>query len=81
MIFEYKPNISLCPNSRDFNGNSINPPPQLQIDLAPSSRGVGWANGYCGVVTSARAIHCARFRSSRSTPNTISDPALFVFAF
>ena len=33
----------------------------LQIDLAQSSSGVGWANGYCHILTFARTSRLAGF--------------------
>ena len=34
-------------------------PPQLQMHLSPSSRGVGWANGYCDILITTRTQHLA----------------------
>ena len=47
------------------------------MDRSRSSRGVGWSSGYWNIVIMARTPRWARFWSSRTTPNTISDSARF----
>ena len=56
-------------------------PASLQINLARSSRGVGRANKYYGIVIVTRAVRCARFWDRKSPPNMFSDSALFFFLF
>ena len=51
----------------------------LQSDLSRSSRGVGWANGYCGIVIGTSATRSACFRDRGSTPDTISRSCFFFF--
>ena len=60
---------------------SENSPASLQINLARSSRGVGRANKYYGIVIVTRAVRCARFWGRKSPPNMFSDSALFFFPF
>ena len=45
---------------------------RLQIDLARSSRGVGWANGYCPMLIVTNTFCLARFWARRKPPDTIS---------
>ena len=56
---------------------SENSPASLQINLARSSRGVGRANKYYGIVIVTRAVRCARFWGPKIPPNMFSDSALF----
>ena len=51
----------------------------LQSDLSRSSRGVGWANGYCGIVIGTSAARSACFLDRGSTPDTISRSCFFFF--
>ena len=39
----------------------------LEMDLTRSSGGIGWPYGYQNIVTRARTVDCARFRTCRTT--------------
>ena len=53
----------------------------LQIGLAQSSSGVGWANGYCHILTFARTSRLAGFLARRKLLDTIfrGSPVFFQF--
>ena len=58
-----------------------NPSACLQMDRSRSSRGVGWSNGYWGIVTSKRTPRLARLEVRRKSLNMISRPCVFFFVF
>ena len=47
-------------------------PVRLQMHLSPSSGGVGWANGYCGILIATRTQRLASFWGPGKPGNTIS---------
>ena len=52
---------------------------RLQIDLARSSSGVGWANGYCHILTFARTSRLAGFWARGKPLDTISRGSAVFF--
>ena len=53
----------------------------LQMDRSRSSGGVGWSNGYWGIVTSKRTPRLARLEVRRKSLNMISSLCFFFFVF
>ena len=71
---DFRPKKSqLFPQNLNFSGILRNlEPVRLQMDLSPSSGGVGWANGYCGVLIATHTQRVASFWGSGKPGNTIS---------
>ena len=59
LIFDLEYNYELLSRKSEFPLKSE--AVHRQMHPFPSSRGVGWANGYCGIVITAHTQHVASF--------------------
>ena len=70
-----------CTPGKDFPDFSKVGAASLQMDRSRSSGGVGWSNGYWGIVTSKRTPRLAHLEVRRKSLNMISSLCFFYFVF
>ena len=71
------PYVNYIGNLSKIEDFQENPPACLQMDRSRSSGGVGWSNGYWGIVTSKRTPRLARLEGRRKSLNMISSLCFF----